>query len=144
MGGARSSRWNWSHNGGTGARPTRDGLSATAFPSGVWGSQVETSEAVAPVLFHRRELRPDSGGAGTRRGGLGQRIEMSAATIRIGEDGPDLPPKGTLRVPEGETLIFETPGGGGYGPPEGRSDEDLTRDLATGLITDDSVYRRPG
>jgi N-methylhydantoinase B len=161
-------------NGGTGARPTRDGLSATAFPSGVWGSQIETTEAVAPVLFHRRELRPDSGGAGTRRGGLGQRIEMSAATdqdilvflsvervhtaaagrqgggpgapgrIRIGEDGPDLPPKGTLRVPEGETLIFETPGGGGYGPPEGRSDEDLTRDLATGLITDDSVYRRPG
>jgi N-methylhydantoinase B len=67
-------------NGGTGARPARDGLSATAFPSGVWGSQIETTEAVAPVLFHRRELRPDSGGAGRQRGGLGQRIEMSAAT----------------------------------------------------------------
>jgi hypothetical protein len=67
-------------NGGTGARPASDGLSATAFPSGVWGSQIETTEAVAPVLFHRRELRPDSGGAGTQRGGLGQRIEMSAAT----------------------------------------------------------------
>jgi N-methylhydantoinase B len=52
-------------NGGTGARPASDGLSATAFPSGVWGSQIETTEAVAPVLFHRRELRPDSGGAGT-------------------------------------------------------------------------------
>ena len=25
-------------NGGTGARPALDGLSATAFPSGVWGS----------------------------------------------------------------------------------------------------------
>jgi N-methylhydantoinase B len=28
------------YNGGTGARPSSDGLSATAFPSGVWGSQV--------------------------------------------------------------------------------------------------------
>ncbi|MEO0586849.1 MAG: hypothetical protein AAF078_04335, partial [Planctomycetota bacterium] len=29
------------YNGGTGARPASDGLSATAFPSGVWGSQIE-------------------------------------------------------------------------------------------------------
>ncbi|MEM6566732.1 MAG: hydantoinase B/oxoprolinase family protein, partial [Pseudomonadota bacterium] len=63
-------------NGGTGARSSRDGLSATAFPSGVWGSQIETTEAVAPILFHRRELRRDSGGAGTQRGGLGQNIEI--------------------------------------------------------------------
>jgi N-methylhydantoinase B len=158
-------------NGGTGARPTSDGLSATAFPSGVWGSQIETTEAVAPVLFHRRELRPDSGGAGTQRGGLGQRIEMGAATdqdvlvflsvervttpaagrhggqpgapgrIRIGEDGMDLPPKGTFRIPAGETLVFETPGGGGFGPPEARSDTDLSRDIATGLVTAPSSYR---
>lgn len=64
-------------NGGTGARPLLDGLSATVFPSGVWGSQVEPTEAVAPVIFHRRELRMDSGGPGARLGGLGQRIEMS-------------------------------------------------------------------
>jgi N-methylhydantoinase B len=66
-------------NGGTGARPQRDGLSATAFPSGVWGSQIETTEAVAPVLFSRRELRQDSGGAGQYRGGLGQFIELQSA-----------------------------------------------------------------
>jgi N-methylhydantoinase B len=44
-------------NGGTGARPTLDGLSATAFPSGVWGSQVETTEAAASANgsnCHRR------------------------------------------------------------------------------------------
>ena len=58
-------------NGGTGARPGKDGLSATAFPSGVWGSQIETTESIAPVLFKRRELRTDSGGAGEHRGGLG-------------------------------------------------------------------------
>ena len=66
-------------SGGTGARPGLDGLSATAFPSGVWGSQVETTEAVAPVLITRRELKVDSGGPGQTRGGLGQHIELRSA-----------------------------------------------------------------
>ena len=152
-------------SGGTGARPTLDGLSATAFPSGVWGSQVETTEAVAPVLIARRELRPDSGGAGRYRGGLGQRIELCAASeqdilvflsvervlnpacgrhggrpgaqgaIRIGRDGKTLPGKGEVRVRAGETLVFETPGGGGFGPPGERPDEDVQRDLEDGLIS---------
>ena len=152
-------------NGGTGARPKLDGLSATAFPSGVWGSQIETTEAVAPVLFHRRELRPDSGGAGKMRGGLGQRIELTssidqdfmvflsvervlnaaqgrhggldgaAGRIRIGEDGPDLPSKGELRIKAGEMLVFETPGGGGFGPPSERAASDLQEDLRAGLVS---------
>ncbi|NDW46393.1 hydantoinase B/oxoprolinase family protein [Ruegeria sp. PrR005] len=152
-------------SGGTGARPGLDGLSATAFPSGVWGSQVETTEAVAPVLITRRELRQDSGGAGRLRGGLGQWIEMRSATdedvmlflsvervlnpargrqgggtgaagrIRIGEDGADLPGKGEIRVPAGETLIFETPGGGGFGPAGERDRAQVLRDLAEGLIS---------
>ncbi|MEO1493385.1 MAG: hydantoinase B/oxoprolinase family protein [Pseudomonadota bacterium] len=152
-------------NGGTGARPGLDGLSATAFPSGVWGSQIETTEAVAPVLFHRRELRTDSGGPGRRRGGLGQRIEVSASAeqdflvflsverirnaalgrqgghsgapgrIRIGETGPDLPGKGEIRVRAGETLIFETPGGGGFGPPGDRCAAEIERDVKSGLVS---------
>ena len=52
------------HNGGTGARPGADGLSATGWPSGVWGSQVEVTESTVPVRVRRRELIPDSGGAG--------------------------------------------------------------------------------
>ena len=160
-------------NGGTGARPQRDGLSATAFPSGVWGSQIETTEAVAPVLFSRRELRQDSGGAGQYRGGLGQFIELQSAVdedflvflsvervlnpakgrhggqagaagrIRIGKDGDDLPSKGEVRVKAGETLFFETPGGGGFGPPQDRSADNLQRDLKDGLIsqTGAAAYR---
>ncbi len=162
-------------NGGTGARPRLDGLSATAFPSGVWGSQVETTEAVAPVLFHRRELRSDSGGAGRLRGGLGQQIELSASkdqdlmlflsVERIknpakGRDGGldgapgritvqpgnrQLPGKGEVRIKAGETLMFETPGGGGFGPPEERSDDAVQNDLRAGLISQDMArtqYRR--
>ena len=59
------------NSGGTGARPTLDGLDATAFPSGVRTMPVEATENVAPVVFWRKELRPDSGGAGRTRGGLG-------------------------------------------------------------------------
>ncbi|MEL6478245.1 MAG: hydantoinase B/oxoprolinase family protein [Pseudomonadota bacterium] len=161
-------------SGGTGARPGLDGLSATAFPSGVWGSQIETTEAVAPVLFHRRELRPGSGGAGQFRGGLGQRIELSAAEerdllvflsveriahpargragggdgatgrIRIGEAGPDLPGKGEFRLRSGEVLIFETPGGGGFGPPEARPPARVQQDLEAGLVEPDAAPMHGG
>lgn len=168
------------HNGGTGARPARDGLSATAFPSGVWGSMVEITEAVAPVRIARRELRRDSGGAGTYRGGLGQRIELQAA----GEDavmvflsmdrlrhpaqgragglagapgrirkvggpgpsgpdsrGPDLPGRGEVRVAPGETLIVETPGGGGYGDPLARDRDAVRRDVLEDNIAPETARR---
>ncbi len=162
-------------NGGTGARPALDGLSATAFPSGVWGSQVETTEAVAPVLFHRRELRTDSGGAGRFRGGLGQHIELSASKdqdvmlflsvervkhpAKGRDDGQDgapgritvqpgdrtVPGKGEVRVKAGETLVFETPGGGGFGPPAERSQDSVQNDVRSGLVSNEmarTLYRR--
>ncbi|MEM8795427.1 MAG: hydantoinase B/oxoprolinase family protein [Pseudomonadota bacterium] len=161
-------------NGGTGARPDFDGLSATAFPSGVWGSQVETTEATAPILFHRRELRTDSGGAGRKRGGLGQQIEITSSTnedflvflsverivnpakgrsggldgapgrIRIGKNGKDLPGKGELRVAGGERLIFETPGGGGYGRPNEREAEALEKDVANGIVSPEAARTKYG
>ncbi len=152
-------------NGGTGARPGKDGLSATAFPSGVWGSQVETTEAVAPVLIKRRELRVDSGGAGQYRGGLGQHIEVTSAIdedfllflsverinnpaqgrmgglpgaagrIHIAGSDEALPGKGEVMIKTGETLVFETPGGGGFGEPSARAAEDLAQDLETGVVS---------
>jgi N-methylhydantoinase B len=156
------------HNGGTGARPSRDGLSATAFPSGVWGSMVEITEAVAPVRIARRELRRDSGGAGRHRGGLGQRIELEAATEdavmvflsmdrirhpaqgRAGglpgapgrihkKGGPDLPGRGEVRVAPGETLIVETPGGGGFGDPRERDRDAVRRDVVEDNIAPETA-----
>ena len=53
------------HCGGAGARPAKDGLSATAFPSGVRTIPVEATESVAPIVFYRREFRDGSGGPGT-------------------------------------------------------------------------------
>lgn len=157
-------------NGGTGARPRKDGLSATAFPSGVWGSQVETTESAAPVLIHRRELRKDSGGIGEFRGGLGQRIELQPAgdddmllflsverlrygargrdgggagatgSITLGEGGKALPGKGVVTIPAHTTLIFETPGGGGFGSCDKRSVDAIRADIREGLVSEAAAH----
>ena len=151
-------------NGGTGARPARDGLSATAYPSGVKGTPVEIAEAITPLVFRRKELRPDSGGAGRTRGGLGQVIEIEsrigrpfellAAFDRIdhpargvegGGDGAagavslasgaTLKGKGFQTIPPGDRLVVLTPGGGGIGPAAERAEDALARDLAEGYVT---------
>jgi N-methylhydantoinase B len=65
--------------GGSGARPGKDGLDCTAFPSGVRSTPVEISENAAPLVIWRKEYRPGSGGAGEFRGGVGQVMEFGHA-----------------------------------------------------------------
>ena len=61
-------------NGGTGARPDGDGVSAMdELVINVMNTPVEAVETEFPVRVERYELRTDSGGAGTFRGGLGVR-----------------------------------------------------------------------
>src|SRR5215468_295269 len=152
------------HCGGAGARPGKDGLDVTAFPSGVRTIPVEATEAVAPVMFRRREYREGSGGAGQFRGGLGQVIELGGADgtpiamlcnfERIsnparGRDGggagaagrvslvsgKPIGPKGRQSVPGGDFIRLETPGGGGFGNPAARDPEQVTLDVADRLIS---------
>ena len=135
------------HSGGTGARPAKDGLSATAFPSGVRNTPVEITESIAPILYLRKEYRTGSGGAGSYRGGDGQIIEIGHAEgapfavfalfDRIGHpargrngggngkagrvglaSGATLKGMGKQIVPAGDRLILELPGGGGLGKPD--------------------------
>jgi N-methylhydantoinase B len=158
------------HNGGTGARPTKDGLSATAYPSGVKGTPAEITEQTSPLIFWRRELRPDSAGPGRQRGGLGQVIEVEhrqgapftiwAAFDRIENpprgreggqngtpgavglgDGTRLNGKGAQEIPPGARLVVSTPGGGGYGDPRGRDAEAVARDLRDGYVTAEAAER---
>lgn len=151
--------------GGIGARPGKDGISATAFPSGVGVIPIEVTESQSPLVFWRKELACDSGGAGAVRGGLGQVLEIgsrepapftiSAATFdrtrhpargrdggrpgAVGaarlSNGEDLVGKGVHVVPAGERLVIETPGGGGLGDPRGRARDALRRDLEAGLVS---------
>ncbi len=151
-------------NGGTGARPSLDGLSATAFPSGVQATSVEIFETRTPLVVWRKELRADSGGAGASRGGLGQSIEiasredspffLNAAFDRIvnaprgragGENGSPgyvglasgsaLRSKGLQTIPASETVVIHTPGGGGIGASTDRRRNRVAEDLQQGLIS---------
>jgi N-methylhydantoinase B len=146
------------NSGGSGARPTLDGLNATAFPSGVHTMPVEATEQVGPLIIWRKELRSGSGGAGTHRGGLGQTMEIAAAegyqfrfsamfdrtghpargraggqpgaTGSVGlDDGTPLRGKGQQNVPAGRRLVLHLPGGGGYGDPAKRDSAALAEDL---------------
>lgn len=66
------------NSGGTGARPNQDGMSATAFPSGLSTMSVEATEHIGPITVWRKDLRSSSGRARAQRGGLGQTIEIES------------------------------------------------------------------
>ncbi|HVU09911.1 MAG TPA: hydantoinase B/oxoprolinase family protein, partial [Phototrophicaceae bacterium] len=63
-------------NGGQGARPKLDGVSALSFPGNVATIQTELLEEDVPLLIERKGLVIDSGGAGRTRGGLGQEFRV--------------------------------------------------------------------
>ena len=161
------------HSGGTGARPTKDGLSATAFPSGVRSVPVEIVESIAPVIIWRKEYRTDSGGPGRMRGGLGQVMEIGSAENapfsvyamfeRIdhpargrngGHDGAAgrvslvsgqaLRGKGQQTIPPGERLRLELPGGGGFGDPREREPEKVSADVRDGLVSAEAAAKTYG
>jgi N-methylhydantoinase B len=156
--------YTWFSAGGTGALRGQDGLSATAYPSGVAGVAAEVIETLAPVVLRRRELRPDSGGAGTFRGGLGQVMEIEVRTdepyvfsglyerIRHAAPGLEgggngacghletsngvaLPPKISTLVPADTVVTAELPGGGGYGAPTARDPERVLADVREGYVS---------
>ncbi len=158
------------NSGGAGARPDKDGLSATAFPSGVRAMPVEVVETMAPLLVWRKELRADSAGRGKWRGGFGQVVELgtvdgspfalSAMFDRttvpargrqgggdgaLGElrlkGGAALEAKGLQFVPPETRVEFLLPGGGGFGDPSARPDELIRLDIAEGLIDPSSHPR---
>ena len=67
--------------GGMGGNPETDGLSHANNPiSTATIPPVEILEAAYPVLFTQWALRPDSGGTGTHRGGLGAVYEIEVLT----------------------------------------------------------------
>ncbi len=158
------------NSGGTGARPTQDGLDGTAFPSGVRTMSVEATENVAPIVIWRKELRPDSAGPGRTRGGFGQIMEIAgkddlefacnAIFDRVthppkGRDGggPGAPgrvalksgttlrTKGLQVIPEGDRLMLYLPGGGGMGDPGERDPARVARDVRDGLVSAEAVRR---
>ncbi|MDQ6908773.1 MAG: hydantoinase B/oxoprolinase family protein, partial [Chloroflexota bacterium] len=154
----------WFSCGGTGARPTSDGIHTTAFPSGVMGVPVEVIESVAPLLIRRREIAQDSGGAGRFRGGCGQYMEVGALTGRgynLGpifdrtrvpaegysgggqgargaitlSDGRELQDKSQVALVADERFTLQLPGGGGYFDPLTRDTQAVLDDVLDGFVS---------
>ena len=150
------------YNGGMGATAHADGEHCLSWPSNLSSTPVEIAERNGPLLCRFKRLRPDSGGAGRFRGGLGQEIEFECRSERpvvglfmtertkfpapglaggragglgrvtINGEAVDTHRQHVLR--KGDRVRLSTPGGGGYGPPEGRAPEDAARDLLRGYV----------
>ncbi|MCW2549182.1 MAG: 5-oxoprolinase [Mycobacterium sp.] len=86
--------------GGIGARAGSDGPDANgAYFLGGRSviPQIEPLETAYPVLIHSAKLRPDSGGDGEWRGGLGAEMDielLSDAVLTVRGDRMELPPPG--------------------------------------------------
>jgi N-methylhydantoinase B len=154
----------WFSAGGTGALSGKDGLSATAYPSGIAGVPAEVIETLSPIVMRCRELRTDSGGAGRFRGGLGQTMEISVRTeapylfsglyerIRhpapglargregkagriVTSNGSELEAKKVTTLNGDTSVILHLPGGGGYGKPFERDPERVLEDVRLGYVS---------
>ncbi len=149
-------------NGGMGATMHGDGQSCLSWPSNVSSTSVEISEHLAPLRFHYKRLRVDSGGPGRHRGGLGQEILIESRStgpiavsflaertvfpafgieggaagapgaLRI--NGEPVDPKRQYILRHGDTVLLATPGGGGHGDPAMRDAVALHADDAAGYI----------
>jgi len=157
------------YNGGMGGNTQRDGVTCLSWPSNVSSTSIEISEHIAPLRFHHKKLRPDSGGAGRHRGGLGQEILIESRSetpiavsflaertifaafgIEGGKDGAPgelringekTDPKRQYVLNKGDTVSLGTPGGGGHGDPKLRSAAALAADVAAGYVTAVSDYQ---
>lgn len=159
--------------GGQGAFRDRDGNSAVVFPGNIATTSVELFELEAPFRIVRRELRPDSGGPGRFRGGLGQETVMEClndspvqvafsggrlveaalgregalpganGVIQVRDDAP-FPRSGRDVMHRGDICRFSQPGGGGFGDPAERELAAVARDVRLGYVTPEAATRDYG
>ena len=159
--------------GGMGRRPRPRRSFRYRLPQWYYGRAVEAIETAAPLLMRRRELRPDSGGAGRFRGGLGQEMEMeiitgmnanhscmydrtgnAAAGLLGGEpgatgevalsDGGYPHPKSHYVLKPGQRVTLKLPGGGGYGSPYLREPQRVLDDARQGYVSPEAAARDYG
>jgi N-methylhydantoinase B len=149
--------------GGRGALPNADGMPPIAFPTNSRITPCEVLETQAPIRFHQKALRPDTGGLGRNRGGLGQVITFEHVgrepmTFSLTPDRITTRPHGlaggqdaepgevlingtpTYRFPaiqlvSGDTVELRLPGGGGFGPARDRQRDRLQHDRRHGYTT---------
>lgn len=149
--------------GGFGARAELDGLPCLSFPTNGATVPIEMLEGECALVFEAKEMIVDSGGAGRRRGGLGQRVifvatadEQRASVVvqrlrsaptglfgggngalaRVLINDRDLSsPSGRVVLARGDRITIESPGGGGYGDPRERERSLVASDIQDGYVS---------
>lgn len=142
--------------GGSGARATKDGLDGIhVHMTNTSNLPVEALEVEYPLTILRYELVDGSGGRGKHRGGMGlRRVYRAEAPCRLRVDNSRLQSRpwgiagggegsssailfsegvapfiyGNGALEPGQIVEIVTPGAGGYGPAEERSEADRARD----------------
>jgi N-methylhydantoinase B len=155
--------------GGYGARAHKDGISALSFPTNVQAVSIEMLEIYNPLLFLERGLIPDSGGPGTFRGGLGQRLSYQVMTdeadgyaraqwvtkgprgVRGGKRGGRTSVKVNgktvqrlgrpIPLGRGDVVTVESAGSGGYGPPSKRDRAAIEADVRLGYVSPEQAEK---
>ena len=150
-------------SGGYGARAQSDGPACLSFPTNIANNPIEQFENQAPMLITEKSLITDSGGAGMYRGGMGQRLSFQSLspeplTFMIRHERVKYPPRGFLggldgrlgvdlldgqriagksvtTIRQGQTVTFETPGGGGMFSPLKRDPAALAKDIENGVVS---------
>ncbi len=159
-------------SGGYGALKDLDGWSTMPHPSNMAVVPVEIWETLTNTTIVEKRLRPDSGGPGQWRGGLGQDVVLRNDTdeivVMLGMGNRTVYPakglagggKGTLRehqlsdevvhakgrieIAPGESVRIIEAGGGGFGDPLERDRESIAADIANGLVSVDAAKRDYG
>ncbi|MEI7570490.1 MAG: hydantoinase B/oxoprolinase family protein [Alcaligenaceae bacterium] len=159
-------------SGGYGARSQSDGPACLSFPTNIANNPIEQFENQTPMLVTEKSLITDSGGAGMYRGGLGQRLSFQSLSPepltfmirherikypprgflggidgRLGVDlvdGQRIPGKSVMSLKQGQTVTFETPGGGGMFSPLKRDPAALAKDLQDGVVSNLSAQNDYG
>ena len=152
-------------NGGDGITSMHHNSAGTRIsPTEIWESR-------NPWLVNKIELAKDSCGAGKYRGGLGLNLEfemLEETYVTTVVERTNFPPwgvnngkaarsnnvilntkNGKLNVPKktglklnkGESIIFKTGGGGGYGDPIERSNKKILNDLKQEYISKEYVKK---
>ena len=129
--------------GGMGAGAMRDGEGSFIFPANGANTPVEILESDAPLIVERRELLPDSGGAGKQRGALGRREVFSVPAdasaplmmnLAMQSGRFRLPPEGLFGGKPGALARFLVNGqpGNPYGLTRLQPGDTVTMDAAGG------------
>jgi N-methylhydantoinase B len=155
--------------GGYGALEGMDGWPTLPHPSNMAVVPVEIWENLTNTTIIEKRLRPDSGGPGKWRGGLGQEVVLrndtghdlvlmgmgnrtihpakgfaggADGTLRIHMlDDEAVHAKGRIDIAPGQCVRLIEAGGGGYGDPAERNPAAVAADVENGFVSKEAAAR---